>query len=186
VGNPTLDLVHADNEARQVAGFFGVSPFLGSRASKATLLPWLADADVIHLACHGKFDPDQPMQSGVVFAREETWTAREIMGQRLQARLVVLSACETGQSEVDRGDELVGLTRAFLHAGALSVIVSLWEVQDASTAALMTDFYQRLMDRDGRRLKPVAVALKEAMLAFKETRGTSDLWAPFILVGEGR
>jgi CHAT domain-containing protein len=126
------------------------------------------------------------MQSGVVLANGETWTAREIMGLRLRARLVVLSACETGQSEVDRGDELVGLTRAFLHAGASSVIVSLWEVHDASTAALMSDFYQRLMDRDGRRLKPAATALKEAMLALKETREDPHFWAPFILVGDGR
>jgi CHAT domain-containing protein len=185
-GNPTLDLRHAETEAQDVARRFGVRAHLGDRASKATILPALATKDVIHLAGHGRFDPTQPLESGVVFAGGEILTAREIMGLRLQADLVTLSACATGLSEISRGDELIGLTRSLLYAGASSVLVSLWSVEDESTGQLMADFYRRLYDGQGRKIKTKASALREAMQAMQEQRKHPYYWAPFVLVGDWR
>jgi len=185
-GNPTLDLRHAEGEAREVAKVFGVEPYSGEKATKASIQSELADKDLIHLACHGYFHPMQPLRSGLVFADGETLTAQEIMGLRLQADLVTLSACETGRSEVSTGDELVGLTRALLYAGASSVLVSLWAVDDESTGQLMTDFYRRLYDNTERKVKAEAVALREAMLEMQKEKEHPYYWAPFILVGDWR
>jgi CHAT domain-containing protein/predicted LPLAT superfamily acyltransferase len=185
-GNPTLDLHYAESEAQQVAQLFGVQPYLREKATKATIQSQLVGKDVAHLACHGYFHPTRPLQSGVVFAGKEALTAHEIMGSSLQADLATLSACTTGLSEVGGGDELVGLPRALLYAGASSVLVSLWAVDDESTGQLMTDFYRRLYDDQGRKVKAKAVALREAMLETQKKRGHPYYWAPFILVGDWR
>jgi CHAT domain-containing protein len=185
-GNPTLDLRYAESEAQQVAKLFGAQPYLGERATKATVQSELAGKDVAHLACHGYFYPIHPLQSGVVFAGGERLTAQEIMGLNLQADLVTLSACTTGLTKVSGGDELVGLTRALLYAGASSVLVSLWAVDDESTGQLMTDFYHRLYDDTGQKVKAEAIALREAMLELRKTKEHPYYWAPFILVGDWR
>ena len=185
-GNPSLDLRHAEREAQHVAQVFDVQPYLGKEASKATIQPEMSDKSVVHLACHGYFHPTQPLQSGVIFASGERLTAQEIMGMRLQADLVTLSACTTGHSEIGLGDELVGLTRALLYAGASSALVSLWAVDDASTGQLMTDFYGRLYDKKGQKIKNEAVALQEAMLKMLKKKEHPYYWAPFILVGDWR
>ena len=115
-------------------------------------------------------------------------TAQEMMGLNLQADLVTLSACATGRSEISRGDELVGLTRALLYAGASSTLVSLWAVHDESTGQLMTDFYRRLYDDTADKAKPGAVALREAMLELRKQKQFEHpyYWAPFVLVGDWR
>jgi CHAT domain-containing protein len=189
-GDPTLDLPHARLEAEQVAGFFNAKPFLGERASKAALKPLMANRDIVHLACHGVFDVDEPLKSYVSLAGakqpEKELTALEIMGLELRAELVVLSACQTGRSAIRKGDELVGLTRAFLYAGASSALVSLWDVADESTAQLMADFYGRLYDKQERSAESKAVALQKAMLELRKVKGHPRYWAPFILVGDWR
>ena len=100
---------------------------------------------------------------------------------RLNADLVVLSACQTGLGREMRGEGLIGLTRAFLYAGANSVVVSLWEVSDASTAALMKEFYQEL-----RKGTSKDVALQKAQMAVRGHPKWQHpfYWAPFILVGD--
>ncbi|MDY7075909.1 MAG: CHAT domain-containing protein [Chloroflexota bacterium] len=186
VGNPTLDMHHEHREAQQVAQLFGVQPYLGRKATKAMIQSELGGKDVVHLACHGYFHPTEPMQSGVVLAGHESLTAQEIMGLSLQAYLVTLNACKTGRSNVIRGDELVGLTRALLYAGTSSTLVSLWAVDDESTGQLMTSFYSRLYDDRGRKVKTAASALREAMLELRKTKEHPYYWAPFILVGDWR
>ena len=106
-------------------------------------------------------------------------TAADVMQLDLAGALVTLSACESGRNEVLAGDELIGLTRAFLGAGASTLVASLWIVQDQTTASLMEKYYGRL--RDGAE---PAEALRAAQLAIKEEHTHPYYWAPFVLVGK--
>jgi len=182
-GNPTLNLKWAAQEAKTVAEILNVKPYLGRNASKKVTLSEFEKNEFIHLACHGKLEPNEPLQSHVLLAGGEKLDALEIMGLNLSANLVTLSACETGLSEVNLGDELFGLTRACLYAGASSILVSLWAVDDKSTASLMKHFYSRLFEGGKRTQKSKAVALNEAMLAIRKEYKSPYHWAPFFLVG---
>ena len=91
--------------------------------------------DILHFSCHAFFDEKDPLSSGVVLDENIIFTAKEIMDLRINSHLVTLSACETGQNEIKTGDELIGLTRAFLYAGAESIIVTLWEAEASSGRA---------------------------------------------------
>jgi CHAT domain-containing protein len=105
----------------------------------------------------------------------------DILNLRLGAELVTLSACETGVGRLERGEGVLGLARAFLAAGARSVVVSLWKVNDRSTALLMERFYRPLLGRGTPREQALAQA-KRALLADRRTR-SPFYWAPFVLVG---
>jgi CHAT domain-containing protein len=140
--------------------------------------------DVLHLATHGDFRPDNPLFSGLALA--DGWlTALEMFDLRLNASLVTLSACQTGRSLVGGGDELLGLMRALLYAGAASLLLSLWPVEDHSSAELMEHVYQRLADGQSKR-----AALREAQLCLlNESSARAPYahpyyWAPFFLVGD--
>lgn len=172
-----------EGEAEYIAQALDTRPHLGQEATKTLVQERGAEYDVLHFSCHGLFDTNDPLQSGLQLA-DGTLTARDIMGMRLNADLVTLSACQTGLSERRPGDELVGLTRALLYAGASSVLVTLWSVDANAALELMRDFYFRLQATDADTAK--AVALRDAMLALKETKEHPYYWAPFILVGEWR
>lgn len=143
-------LVHARAEAAAVAGFFeeAVSRSGGEvTREEITALLRQRSFDVLHVATHGLFDSARPLDSGVDLAGGGRLTARDILGLRLDARLVVLSACESGLGEQrGGGEELFGLTRALLYAGVGAVLVTLWKVDDASTGLLMRAFYRGLLD----------------------------------------
>jgi CHAT domain-containing protein len=117
------------------------------------------EADLLHFACHGWFDPRVPLSSGLVLSRPEAVGGEETPGDngllqaweilqslRLSADLVVLSACQSGLGQEVRGEGLVGLTRAFQYAGARSLVVTLWDVADESTSLFMQAFYAALKD----------------------------------------
>jgi CHAT domain-containing protein len=174
-----------EGEAEQVAEFFGTEAHLGQKATGALLREKGTQYDTLHLSCHGFFDPTDPLASGLQLA-DGVLTARDIMGLKLNADLVTLSACQTARSEISRGDELVGLTRALLYAGASSVLVTLWSVDAVAALELMGDFYSRLRGNGGTKVKPEAVALREAMLEMRKKREHPYYWAPFILVGDWR
>jgi CHAT domain-containing protein len=164
LGDSRDDLAHSRQEARAVAQRFATEPLLGPGATKARLLAELAGKDLIHLACHGRFDTGRAGDSAVLLApeaiaRDGELTVEDIFQLRLDANLVTLSACQSGVSDTRPGDELIGLSRAVLYAGAPSIVVSLWEVDDLSTSLLMNHFYDRL--RDGAAL---AEALRDAQL----------------------
>jgi CHAT domain-containing protein len=97
----------------------------------------------------------------------------------LAGALVTLSACESGRNEVFAGDELMGLTRAFLGAGATTLVASLWLVQDETTAELMENWYEHLSEGSGR-----ATALRNAQLTLKDKYSHPYYWAPFVLIGQ--
>ncbi len=132
---------------------------------------------VLHLACHGMFRVDNPMFSSLKVG--DGWlAASDVMRLDLAGALVTLSACESGRNEVYAGDELMGLTRAFLGAGATTLVASLWLVQDETTAELMDNWYEHLSEGVGR-----ATALRNAQLALKEKYPHPYYWAPFLLIG---
>jgi len=144
---------------------------------------------VLHLATHGVLDAMRPQFSGLVLSlvgnkSDDDGFLRtgEVFNLRLGAPLVMLSACESGLGKVKRGEGVIGLSRAFMYAGATTVGVTLWSVADKPTAELMTDFYQRLL---GPNPSP-SDAIREAQLAMISGKKYSApfYWAPFVLVGE--
>jgi CHAT domain-containing protein/Flp pilus assembly protein TadD len=150
-------------------------------------------ARVLHFACHGFLDEAFPLESGLALAIPPEWKEGEdngflqawevFEGKPVDADLVTLSACQTGLGKEVAGEGLLGLTWAFQYAGARSVLASLWEVGDASTAALMRAFYAHLA-----RGAPKAEALRAAQLELLREPATSSpfFWAAFQLVGDWR
>ena len=136
---------------------------------------------MIHFACHGVYEPEAPLFSALLLSKggddDGRLEAHEIFSLKLNCERVALSACETGVSR-SRGSDLVGLCRGFYRAGASSIVVSLWRVDDQATADLMEAFYGEL----GTGCDP-AVALREAQLALLAWRPHPYYWAPFVLVG---
>ncbi len=199
---PLPALPEAELEARAVVAALGRRSelLLGAAADEATVRRRAAGAPILHLAAHGVVDAVDPMRSGVVLAPGEglaagdgRWTLREIQADRFNADLVTISACESGLGPIS-ADGVLGLSRAFLVAGARSVLVSLWRVADIPTRFQMERFYQVLADNGGDR----AAALREAQLATLRALRAGDLrapsgrplpespafWAPFVLLGE--
>lgn len=150
-------------------------------ACKALRLQVLCeDASVIHIASHGVFRRDDPIFSGVAVA--DGWlTALDIFSWQLSASLVTLSACETGRANIGGGDEMLGMMRAFLGAGAASLVLSQWVVDDQATQQLMTLFYQNLQAGLTK-----SAALQQAQLdiaAIPEFRHPW-YWGAFTLIGD--
>jgi CHAT domain-containing protein/tetratricopeptide (TPR) repeat protein len=143
----------------------------------------------LHVATHGLLDADRPQFTGVVLSLVGNKTndgflrTDEIFNLKLGSPLVMLSACETGLGKEKRGEGVIGLTRAFMYAGAPTVGVSLWSVADKSTADLMTDFYKRLL---APTPTSAAAAMRDAQLSMINGKKYSApfYWAPFVLVGE--
>lgn len=184
-------LPHAVDEARSIAALFDGQAFVEDQATPTRLRELASDTRVIHLATHGDFRPDNPLFSGLALA--DGWlTTLDIFNLRLNASLVTLSACQTGRSIVGGGDELLGLMRAFIYAGAASLTLSLWAVEDRSTAQLMETFYRKLAEGQTK-----GAALRHAQRQFIQGQGPGDgtmseiyahpyFWAPFFLVGDAK
>lgn len=166
--------------------------FLRQEAKEEYFKQRAGNFEMIHLATHGILEEKQPLYSRIVFAQDDDPTedgflqTYEIFNLPLNADLVVLSACETGLGELSQGEGLIGLTRAFMYAGAASVLVSLWSVEE-STSRLMRDFYRNLKEGMTK-----TEALRRAKIKLIHTRESGMsyahpfLWAPFVLMGEGR
>lgn len=184
LGDSLGDLAHARAEALSVAEAFGTQAHLGQAAKKSLVQNRLEQGkeaiDVLHFACHGRFYHEQPLKSGILMAPEEDTqrpaesepklgdlpvsrylTAEDFFGMEMQADLVTLSACESGVSEIRPGDELFGLMRALIYAGTPSVVMSLWSVDQISSAIFMQKFYGALPGTTK------VEALREAQLALK-------------------
>ena len=153
----------AEEEARGVARLAGGMALVGSSPKKSTLYSQAADYRLLHFSCHGEFDPQAPLSSALHLAPDEALTALDVLDHlRLSCDLVTLSACESGLTRVRRGDELIGLIRAFMHAGAPALVSTLWRVDERSTLILMERFYQEV-----RTGIDFAEALKRAQLYLK-------------------
>jgi CHAT domain-containing protein/tetratricopeptide (TPR) repeat protein len=182
-GDPTGDLAGAREEASKVGALFGTEPILGSKVSRAAVSEALTSVGTVHIAAHAHFDAEDPLSSGLRLA-DGVLTARELITLEAPTlSLVTLSACETGVSQTNPAQELLGLTRALLFAGADSLVVSLWKVSDAATVDIMSAFYSRLQ-QDAWKVD----ALQAATLAARDRYGVQrfDQWAGFQLMGEWR
>jgi CHAT domain-containing protein len=197
VGNPTMPSVQfapgetpqplsqlpgAEQEALAIASFLNTKALIGNQATKATVEQLMPSSRIIHLATHGLLDDIRGLGSAIALAPSDEdnglLTAEKILDLKLNAQLVVLSACDTGQGRIT-GDGVIGLSRSFISAGVPSVIVSLWSVPDAPTASLMTEFYKNL------QLNPdKAQALRQAMLTTIKQHPNPRDWAAFTLIGE--
>jgi CHAT domain-containing protein/Flp pilus assembly protein TadD len=197
VGNPTMPkvilepgkpaqqltpLIWAEKEAKNIASMLNISALTGNKATKAAILEKMPQAGIIHFATHGLLDDNRGIGSAIAFAPsgkdDGLLTADEILNLKLNADLVVLSACDTGRGRIT-GDGVVGLSRSLISAGTASVIVSLWAVDDDSTSFLMTEFYK---NREQKLDK--ATALRKAMLTTKAKYSSPYNWAAFTLIGE--
>jgi CHAT domain-containing protein/tetratricopeptide (TPR) repeat protein len=137
----------AATEAAYVASLFNQGEaLLGESATEAAVTSRLGTYPLVHFATHGRLSEEAPLLSSVLLADHEELTVFDLMGQQLNADLVVLSACNTARGETTRGDDVLGLTRGLLGAGARAAVVSLWPVNDVSTSLLMGEFYRRLQD----------------------------------------
>ncbi len=197
LGNPTMPSVSpspgepkrqlsplpgAEAEARAIAPLLNTQAITGAQGTKAAIVQKMPQASIIHLATHGLLDDVRGLGSAIALAPSGTddglLTAEEIFDMKLQANLVVLSACYTGEGRIT-GDGVIGLSRALISAGVPSVIVSLWAVPDAPTSELMQSFYQNLQNNPDK-----AQALRQAMLTTMKTHPQPRNWAAFTLIGE--
>ena len=187
VGNPDFDrryqqLSYSQTEAQEIAKLLPSKLLVGREATAIAVKQLLPKVRVAHFATHGVVDNDRGLNSRIVFAAskgdEGVLTAEKVLDFKLQADLVVLSACDTGRGKVT-GDGVIGLSRSFIAAGSTSTIVSLWSVNDRSTAELMTDFYHQWLSG-----KPKAQALRQAMLNTKAKYPDPYFWASMSLYGE--
>lgn len=190
-------LLHTRDEVRRITGLVaGASLRLAEQASENHLKSEAGSYRLLHLATHGLVSDESPMSSGLLLAAgagdDGLLQAHEVIGLELAADLVTLSACRTGRGAVRRGEGVIGLSRAFLTAGASSVVVSLWDVDDRSTPILMEELYRQIAQ---------GVPIPEAMLAARrrlfEENGEAQLvwrsrplawahprfWASFVVIG---
>lgn len=182
LGDPRFDLKFAQEEAIAVAQSMPQSRALVRKeATESAFRRYAAGFGALHFATHGEFNGDAPLRSALLLARDGDsdglLTVGKLYSIRITADLVTLSACETALGKIASGDDVVGLTRGFLYAGASTVVASLWKVDDRATSALMTRFYGELKAGDKRE------ALRKAQLATRAEFPHPFFWAPFQLTG---
>jgi CHAT domain-containing protein len=180
--DPKLALPGAEAETRAIdQGRRNSRILLRKLASEANFKKFAPSFRYLHLASHGEFNADNPLQSRLLLAagqgEDGNLTVNELYDLRLNAELVTLSACETGLGEIKSGDDVIGLTRGFLYAGARSTVTSLWPVSDDSTAHLMKVFYAKL--KAGSKTS----ALRAALLSTKAKFSHPFYWSAFNLTG---
>ena len=187
LGDPGYALPFADKEIRSLERVFphdAVVSFYADQATKSALIKNISGKQIIHFACHAEFEPEAPLFSALLLAPEDKNTGRlevhEIFRLSLDADLVALSACETGLARITSGDDIIGLSRGFLFAGASSVMTSLWKVDDLATAVLMKRFYRYWLQGLSK-----AEALRRAQQIVYESVGQHPAdWAAFYITGD--
>ncbi|XP_068726274.1 tetratricopeptide repeat protein 28-like [Montipora capricornis] len=187
-GGPMYEqLPCAKKEVEVIGKLLHTAPLTGENATKAEVLKRMKSVALIHIAAHGDDEfgeiiltPNLDRLSETPEEEDYMLTMRDVQAVRLQAKLVVLSCCHSGNGEV-RSEGVVGIARAFLCAGARSVLVSLWAIDDEATLLFMKSFYQHLANR-----KSASLALHHAMKSLRERKEYSAIkyWAPFVLIGD--
>src|SRR5262249_45023965 len=185
LGDPNKSLAFAGIEAKEIKNLYPQSTiYLETEASEEKAKALSSQNDIIHFASHAELSEDDPLTSAILLAKSDKedgrLEVREIFGMDLKASLVVLNACETGLGKLSSGDELVGLTRAFIYAGTPSVVASLWNVEDSSTAQLMASFYKNL------KTMSKVEALRQAQLGLIRGSLSSELLARRAIGGVGK
>ena len=202
VGDPSLEKVtnkrgkpiykqlnYAKKEVEMIGGILNGQPLTGEAATKQEVLKRIESVALVHIAAHGRKEtgeialaPNPGWKSKNPTPMEEDYILKmsDIQATELRARLVVLSYCHSGKGEVN-SEGVVGMARAFLFAGARSVLVSLWAIDDKATMEFMKSFYQHL-----RAGKSASYALQRAMKCLRDSESFSapKYWAPFVLIGD--
>ena len=196
VGNPCLkqlkkplgDLPCAQEEVEMIASILNTRPLTGRRATKAEVIKRLSSVGLIHIAAHGNkrtgeiaLCPNPGWTSKFPQKKDFILTMSDVQAANLRARLVVLSCCHSGRGRISKGEGVVGIARAFLAAGARSVLVTLWAIDDEATMVFMKSFYQHL--KEG---KTASAAIHQSMKSLRESEEFSEMryWAPFQLIGD--
>ena len=186
-GEKLPQLPFARTEVEMIGDILLADPLIGARATKDEVLRRLQHVALVHIAAHGCMKtgeialcPNPTRASGMPEEDDFVLTMSDVLEVKLRARLVVLSCCHSGQGKVN-AEGVVGIARAFLAAGARSVLASLWAIDDEATLEFMRSFYQNLLE--GRR---ASEALKQAMQCLRESQDYGDVryWAPFVLIGD--
>jgi CHAT domain-containing protein len=180
MGIPDAQAPSIQTEVETLASLLpGSKLFVGSAATEAVLRTHGRTSRLIHIATHGYFRQDNPLFSSIRLG-DSHLSLYDIYHLELPAELMVLSGCATGLNVISPGDELMGLVRGLLQAGAQSLILSLWDVHDKSTMEFMLALYTELL---GGRSKPEA--MQAAMIKIRNSYPHPYYWAPFSLIGKG-
>jgi len=190
------DLPGAEREAKLIGDLLGVQPILGLQATKDVIKQHLQEAvAVIHIAAHGTCDGEifltpasrgsQQLEttapvSSLLDEEDYILTMKDVQASGVRPQLVVLSCCHSGRGEV-KADGVIGMTRAFLAAGARAVVASLWGIADDATMLFMEKFYKHLMKKESAS-KSLHLAMKDMREIHKYSQPSS--WAPFFLIGD--
>ena len=191
VGDPCVqDLANlkplpcAREEVNMIGEMVGSTPLVGRQATKDEVLRRLGSVALVHIAAHGNIESGEialaPRRTVRRNEADFILTMKEVKQIQLRARLVVLSCCHSARGEI-KAEGVVGIARAFLGAGARSVLVSLWAIDDKATLEFMKNFYQHLVAG-----KSASEALNRAMNCMRESTEFSYVthWAPFVLIGD--
>jgi CHAT domain-containing protein len=183
LGDPALDLPFSEYEVGSIQwNFKNITTLTRRAATKKRVAEDMEKFDIVHLASHGEFDAVHPLFSAIKLAKGDAGDgdlkALEVLGLAIDADLVVLSACQTGLGQITDGDDVIGLNRSFLYAGAHTLISSLWRVSDLSTAILIKQFYRRYTANNK------ADSLRLAILHVKNRYPHPGYWGAFTLVGD--
>ena len=188
-GEPILSqLPHAIKEVKMIGEILNTTPLSGREATKEEVLKRITSVALVHIAAHGNSDHGEialaPNSTQMNISRAEYMKhpmlkIADVQAVQLRAKLVVLSCCHSGQGEI-KAEGVMGIARAFLGAGARSVLVSLWAIDDSATFEFMKFFYQNM-----RHGNSASVSLNRAMRSLRESEKFSDVkhWAPFVLIG---
>jgi CHAT domain-containing protein len=175
-------------EVQNVAKYFNPTQVkIGLASTESAIKSTTADFGLVHLATHGIMNKKNPLQSFIALNSDSLndgrLTVSEIFDMKMSSSLTTLSACETALGEVNRGNELIGLSTAFLYSGSEAVIVSLWKVDDQATSLLMTAFYEGLSK--GLTISH-SMALAQRKLMAIPVYSSPYYWSPFIIIGDGQ
>ncbi|MEZ4774373.1 MAG: CHAT domain-containing tetratricopeptide repeat protein [Bacteroidia bacterium] len=176
-------LIYSEEEAQKITRLTGGDIFLKRAASKSAFFEQAGKYQIIHISSHARVNDRDPMFSTIDFAEGETVNVLDLFGMEIQADLVTLSACETGSGELFSGEGIMSLARGFIYAGAKSIVNTLWEVNDAATAEIMTSFYESLSagnskDEALRNAKTGWLSRADHLMAHPY------YWAGYIAVGD--
>lgn len=180
-------LPFARKEVEMIGQILKVTPLTGKKATKDMVLKELSSVALVHIAAHGHMEtgeialsPNPRRLSRAPLEEDYLLTMADVMRVKLRARLVVLSCCHSGRGHI-KAEGVVGIARAFMGAGARSVLVSLWAIDDEATLEFMRSFYHHLV-----KGRSACKSLNQAVKSLRESDKYSDVkyWAPFVLIGD--
>ena len=173
-------LPYAREEVQEIGRLLGCASLVGRKATKVEVLRRLGSVALVHIAAHSYMETGEIALAPDNGEMDFILTMKDVLSVQVRARLVVLSCCHSGQGEI-KAEGVVGIARAFLGAGARSVLVSLWAIDDKATLEFMKNFYERLVQG-----KSASEALHQAMNCLRESVefGAVKYWAPFVLIGD--